>query len=89
VFECVEKNSDYITIRHGNNYFRVRKDLFKAISSPNFYIGQGVLVNNKGMKATISDIMWHYDDREHYYFITINRKKKSKRYKAFELAGIV
>ena len=47
---------------------------------PKFYVGQKVELKVKPDSETVvSDVMWHYDKKEHYYLITLNDKKK-KRY---------
>ena len=81
VFECVNEDTQFITLKYGEKFFRVKSDIFKNVPMPKFHIGQKVsIINNSGADVVISDIMWHYDKKEHYYFITVNGKKKTKRY---------
>ena len=80
VFECIDENPDFITLKYGDSLFRVKGDLFKVVPSPKFHIGQSVVIKNKEKVVVISDIMWHLDQQEHYYFVTVDGKKKSKRY---------
>lgn len=74
-----------ITLKYGDKLLRVKGDLFEIVSTPQFYIGQKVRIKDKNEDAIITDIMWHYDKKEHYYFVTVSGKKKSKRYFEFEL----
>ncbi len=79
IFECV-KEGDYITLRYHDNYYRVKKKLFKPVPSPKYVFGEKVKIKENGQEAVITDIMWHYDKKKHYYFVTINDKRKSRRY---------
>lgn len=87
VFECVEEDALWLTLRYGNNSFRVKRKLFKTLLPPRFIFNQKVEVKNKAHEedAVISDVMWHFDKKEYYYFIQLNKKKKSKRYFENEL----
>jgi len=87
VFECIDEDSRYISIKYGDKVFRVTNDLFKQVSAPKFNIGQNVIIKEKGAEAIIIDIMWHYDKQDHFYFVALNGKKKSRRYFTFELEG--
>ena len=86
VFECTNVDEQYITLKYSDNYYRVKKDRFTEIPPPKFGFGQRVLVNdNSNQEAVISDIMWHYNNKEPYYFVIVNGKQKSKRYLEVEL----
>lgn len=47
--------------------------------------GKPLEIKKNGEEAVITDIMWHYDKRIHYYFIAVEGKKHSKRYSQSEL----
>lgn len=84
VFECVAQG-EYLTLKYNNNYYRVREKLFKPVPIPKFDFGQKVKIKDKNEIAIITDIMWHFGNTEHFYFVTVNGKKKSKRYFESEL----
>ena len=79
VFECTEVN-DYITLRYGNKYYRVKDKLFKPVPSPKYNFEESVKIKENGERVIITDIMWHYGKRKHYYLVSIGGKNKSKRY---------
>lgn len=87
VFECIEEGV-YLTLRYSNKYYRVKAKLFKPVPSPKFDFGQKVIINGKDEEAIITDIMWHLSNQEHYYFISIGKKKKSKRFFESELSRV-
>lgn len=87
VFECIEER-DYLTLRYNNRYYRVKAKGFKPVPNPKFDFGQNVIMNGKDEEAIITDIMWHVSNHEHYYFISIGKKKKSKRFFDSELSQI-
>lgn len=79
VFECIEEG-DYITLKYNNHCYRVRDKLFKPVPSPQYNFGEVVRIKEKEEDAVITDIMWHYGKRQHYYLVSVKNKKKSKRY---------
>ena len=79
VFECI-KESDYITLKYNDNCYKVKDKLFKTVPVPKYKFGENVKIKKNGEEAIITDIMWHYDKREHYYFVSVKKKKKSRRY---------
>lgn len=87
VFECIKKN-DYLTLRYNDRCYRVKDKLFRPVPTPKFHFGEKVIINGKDKQAIITDIMWHTDKHEHYYFISIGGKKKSKRFFDLELSKV-
>ncbi|MDE5891785.1 MAG: hypothetical protein K2H45_02555 [Acetatifactor sp.] len=85
VFACVGEG-EYITLRYNNKCYRTRKQLFKPVPAPKYTFGQRVSIRKNGQEVTVTDIMWHYDRKEHYYLVTVGNRKKSKRYFEEELA---
>lgn len=79
VFECIEEKG-CITLRYNDKQYRVASKLFNPVPTPKYNFGEIVKLKKNGEEATITDIMWHYDKREHYYVIAIKNKRKSKRY---------
>lgn len=83
VFECIEEG-DYITLKYNNNCYRVKDKLFNPVPAPKYHFGEIVKIKENGEEAVITDIMWHYNRQEHYYFIAVRCKKRSRRYLASE-----
>lgn len=84
VFECIDEGN-YLTLKYNNRFYRVREKLFKPVPMPKFNFGQKVKIKDKDEIAIITDIMWHFGNTKHFYMVTVNGKKKSKRYYEFEL----
>lgn len=72
---CIE-GGEYITLKYNNNYYRVNEKLFRPVPAPKFEFGQIVRVRNSGEEAKIADIMWHFSNQEHYYFLFVRNKKR-------------
>ena len=87
VFECMEEG-DYITLRYNGNRYRVKDKLFKPVPTPKYTFGEIVRVKKSEEEAVITDIMWHYDKQEHFYFIAVRGKRKSKRYWESEFVSL-
>ena len=80
VYECIDEDDQYITIRYGDKTFRVKDVSFKQVPAPKFDFGEEVKLVSKDEVGIILDILWHFDKEEHYYFIMVDGKRKSKRY---------
>ena len=67
---------------YGGDYdcYRVKEVLFKAVPTPKYNFGQNITIKSSGENVVITDIMWHFDKKAHYYFVSSGMKKKSKRY---------
>lgn len=85
VYQCVDV-SEYLTLKYQSRCYRVKAELFRTIPTPRFEFGQSVIIKKSGQKAVVSDIMWHYDRQQHYYFLIVENKRKSKRYFESELS---
>ena len=84
VFECIRIDSKYITIKCGDNTYRVKPEIFRELREPKYKIRDTVKI--KGMYAVILFNEWHYEKKEHYYYVTVNGKRKTRRYFESELS---
>ncbi|MBL1224187.1 DUF6960 family protein [Enterococcus sp. BWR-S5] len=85
VFEFTKGNDGYNNFRYGENVFRIKDTLSKALPEPKYNFGEDVLVKKKALLGKIEDIMWHNSKKEYYYLLSVNGKKKSTRYFENEL----
>ena len=63
------------------------------VPAPKFTIGQKVRVrlgdrNQTAHEGTIRDVIWHFKDQRHNYYIEEGRKKISKRYYDNDLEAV-
>lgn len=85
VFQCTNENSSFITIRYNTDFYRVKGEMFIILPKPRYVWGDTVVLKNRQCIAIVAEIMWHVDKKEYYYFVTVNGRKKSKRYFENEL----
>ena len=58
--------------------------------SPVFVYGELVsIVEHSDTIGRIKDIIWHFKNHDYNYYITINGRKKSKRYYSGDLCNLV
>lgn len=89
VFECIDEDSEYITLRYGEEEYRVKPKLYKQVSAPLFTIGSKVKLTKKPEVAgVIVDINWHSKENSPMYFISVGGKRKSTRYMNDDLSEI-
>lgn len=72
----------HLKLLNGDKVLAPRVSRIEILPEPKFFIGDSVWVLTKGniMKASIVYFFWHYNRKEYVYTITVNGKKKSKRY---------
>ena len=81
VFHCIDSDGKYITLEYQNENYRVKPDLYKVFHGIVFPIGSSIKIKKYPDKfGVIRDICWYWDKKEPMYFITLNGKKKTKRY---------
>ncbi|MEZ6046653.1 MAG: hypothetical protein R3C11_13980 [Planctomycetaceae bacterium] len=83
VFELVSKNEDYLTVRYQETHIRISPECFKRINAPGKSFGSLVSIkssNGSIHSGTITDIIWHWKNNEPFFLLTIDGKRKSKRY---------
>lgn len=90
VFECTKGNDEYNYFRYGESTFRIKATIFAVLPEPKYKFKEDVLVREKEfLVGEITDIMWHFSKKEYYYFLSVNGKKKGKRYFENELEKVV
>lgn len=82
VVRFVEEEGIYIRVNSGGHIFRIKSKLFYEIKAPKFQIGEKVVVESQGEKknAIILADEWHFNRKEHFYFVSVNGKKRTRRY---------
>jgi hypothetical protein len=81
VFKCIDKETNYIKIMYDNNIIRVKPELYKLINIFVIPIGYETrLKKYPKEKAIVKEIIWQATYEQPVYYITINGKKKTKRY---------
>lgn len=89
VFECIDEDSAYVTLRYGEEVYRVKTKLYKQVSAPIFTIGSAVRLTKKPeVVGVIIDINWHSKENTPMYFISIDGKRKSTGYMNDDLSKI-
>ena len=80
IFECLADEAQYITIKYGEDIFKCENYLFKNVPEPEFKIGDKVLIGYSKEIGIIREIYWHGSRNAPFYLLTVNNKKKSRRF---------
>ena len=89
VFEFFQGNGNYNIFRYANQAYRINDTLSKILPEPSYWYGENVIIKNKGeLKGKVCDVMWHFNEKQFYYFLSIDGKKTSKRYFEDELETV-
>ena len=80
VFYCRDSKNGYLILEYGKESFSVKPSLFKEVSDPLFQIRQKVTTNTGNIVYIITDINWHFGKNDPFYYLSIDGKKKTKRY---------
>ena len=89
VFECISEQGDTITLKYGEQVFRVKAMLYKMIPKPLYKVGDIVEIIDKATEGKILDVNWHIKDNEPFYFIEVNGKESGKGYKDCDIKAVV
>ncbi len=90
IVRFVEEEETYIKVDNGEHIFRIKSKLFHEITAPKFLIGEEVIVESQGEKknAIILCDKWHFKQEEHFYFVSVNGKKRTRRYFESEIERV-
>lgn len=82
IVRLVGEEGGYIKINYAEHIFRVKPELLHEIAKPKFSVGEKVIVESQGERkqAVILDDNWHFKQAEHFYFVSVNGKKRTRRY---------
>ncbi|MEC7263578.1 MAG: hypothetical protein VXW38_07540 [Bacteroidota bacterium] len=87
IYRCIGIEDEYLIAKSRKYTLRVKPKVIKGhLPTPRFIWGDMVYEKAKpDVPAVINDFFWHHKDQRYYYHITVNGKKKSKRYSENEL----
>lgn len=88
VFKCISEQGDTITLKYGEQTFRVKAERYRMVPKPFHHVGDTVEVIDKATKGKVLDVNWHIKDNEPFYFLEIKGKRNKKRYKNRELRSL-
>ncbi|WP_318308874.1 DUF6960 family protein [Flagellimonas crocea] len=90
ICHCVGNEDDYLVVENKGHKYRVKKEAIKQLMpTPKFKWNEKIFqIGKPDVEAIIDDFFWHHKDQKYYYHITVNGKKKSKRYSENELMPI-
>ncbi|WP_346352912.1 DUF6960 family protein [Azotosporobacter soli] len=89
IFECIDEDNEYITLKYGEEVYQVKAELYKQVNAPIFTFGNKVRLTEKlETIGVIIDINWHNKENTPIYLIEINGKRKSTRYMETDLSMI-
>ena len=89
VFECIDEDGEYITLKYGEEIYHVKPKLYKQVGASIYPIGSEVRLTIKPeVTGVIIDINWHSKNNAPLYYISVNGKRKSTRYMNDELIKI-
>ena len=85
VFECVSSAQDMLVLQYGERRFKVNSCLYKMVDEPKFRLKSYVKIVKKSIVGQVIEINWHLKDNEPFYYLEIEGKRSSHRYKENEL----
>ncbi len=86
VYECIEETDDLIVIKNytwiddTHRIFNLAKARFCIVDTPKFLLGDKVLMSRDRV-GTVVSICWHHKEKYHFYFVRVDGKVLSGRYK--------
>lgn len=78
--KVIADDGDILTIYCGDRTMRFWKKDFKVYETPDLVWGDKVLIIDKNIEGVITHFTWHYNNKEYFYFVSVNGKKLKRRY---------
>jgi hypothetical protein len=91
IFHCIDENSDYLTVKYGNEIFRIKPNIYKQLPIKlSLGVGDWVEVKQVSEKRGVVYIIdWHVKNQEAIFYIRVNGTRKSTNwYRENELEKI-
>jgi len=86
VVSCEKISEKVVCVHYSDNHYQISVDMIKPIGPPDFTYGEWVSpVNRPELVGFISDIIFHFANDMPMYFLSIDSKRKPKRYFARDL----
>lgn len=86
VFKVIKFCESSVLLEYGKEIFECKNVRIKNVPEPMFKIGDCVIVSYSGEIGFVREIYWHYQMNVPFYYLTIDNKKKSRRYLDSELS---
>ncbi|SEB67351.1 hypothetical protein [Rhodobacter sp. 24-YEA-8] len=89
VYQVVGHDGDYLVIKYGTEEFSISKDACIKLAVQNvLQVGEKVALTESSAVACIREIVWHFKRQEPFYLVTVDDRKKSRRYAHHELVAV-
>lgn len=88
VFQCVSVIEGMLILQYGERKFKVNPKLYKVVCEPKYKLGDQVEIIEKSLIGKIIEINWHIKDNSPFYFLEIQGKKHSRRYRDMEIKRV-
>ena len=90
-YNCIGNDGQFLILKTKKFELKVKTDAIKGIlSTPKFsWEDQIREVERPGIIGIIDDLIWHQNKSEYIYYISINGKRKSRRYMENELVKVI
>ena len=80
IVQCIGKEDNFLLLKYYEHIFKTERKLFRVIPNPLSFNDIVTLTNNPEIKGIITDMYWNYPCREYVYILTINGKKRTKKF---------
>ena len=80
ILQCIGKEDNFLLLKYYEYILKVEPELFRVIPAPLSFGDIVTLTNNPKIKGIITDMYWNYPCREYIYILTINGKKRTKKF---------
>jgi hypothetical protein len=86
LYRCIEESDDYLTLQSKNFRLEVKREaVSKILPNSIFSWNEEVYDRSNRTVVKVDDIIWHDKEQKYFYLISLNGKKKSRRYTDAEL----
>lgn len=85
VFHCIGVDDEYMILQSAASQFRVKPENYKILDEPKYQFNDQIETRDQDRVGTITEIEWHYKEKQFIYYISQEGIRKTRRYKEHEL----
>ncbi|WP_126979966.1 DUF6960 family protein [Saezia sanguinis] len=74
IFRWIHADAEWLTLQYGDDVYKVKPQIFKAVPAPKFVLGEKVFVQRKKQAGNIVFMGWHFKHKHLVFLIAFDEK---------------
>ncbi|CAK7051400.1 DUF6960 family protein [Saezia sanguinis] len=74
IFQCIHADAEWLALQYGDDVYKVKPQIFKAVPAPKFVLGEKVFVQRKQQAGNVVFMGWHFKHKYPIFLIAFDEK---------------